>query len=102
MSVNREITRRINEITGYDLTDSFCGFKAYRVDAVKKLELTEPNYGMPLQLWMQAWKHGLTVKEIPIGLIYFDHSRQFPGDLKRREARLRYYHDVIERELADG
>ena len=101
-AVNREITRRINEITSYNITDAFCGFKAYKVASLKKLKLTEQNYGMPLQLWIQAWKNGLTVKEFPIGLIYFDHSRRFPGNLNRADARLMYYRELIERELADG
>jgi len=102
MAVNQKITRRINEITGFDITDSFCGFKAYSVDSLKKLKLTEINYGMPLQLWIQAWKHGLKIKEFPIGLIYFDRTRQFPGDLKNSEKRLKYYNDIIDRELANG
>lgn len=102
LSVNREITKRINEITGYNLTDSFCGFKAYKVEALKKLKLTESNYGMPIQLWIQAWKNGLTVKEIPVGLIYFDRTRQFPGDLRKAEARLKYYNEIIDMELKNG
>ena len=102
MSVNEEIAKTINEITGYGLTDSFCGFKAYKVDALKKLNLTETSYGMPLQLWIQAWKNGLTVKEIPIALIYFDRTREFPGSLRKKEARLNYYRDVIDRELRNG
>ena len=102
MAVNRQITRRINEITGYELTDSFCGFKAYLVDSLKKLKLTESNYGMPVQLWIQAWKNKLTVKEIPVGLIYFDHSRHFPGELRNGNSRLKYYNEIIERELANG
>lgn len=102
MVINREITTMINEITGYNLTDSFCGFKAYNVESLKKLKLTETNYGMPLQLWIQAWRNGLTVKEIPIGLIYFDRGRHFRGDLNNNEVRLKYYKEIIERELANG
>ena len=39
---------------GIELTDAFCGFKAYRVESLKKLELTETGYAMPLELWVQA------------------------------------------------
>jgi len=39
-AINRKITGLINEITGYELTDSFCGFKVYRMEGLKKLELT--------------------------------------------------------------
>ena len=39
---------------GLHLTDAFCGFKAYRVPALAKLDITEPGYAMPLELWVQA------------------------------------------------
>jgi len=98
--INRKITRIINDITGLGITDAFCGFKAYRVEALKELDLTEPDYGMPLQLWIQAAAHNLRVKEIPVGLVYFDHSRAFPGKLRNPTQRLRYYLSIIEKETA--
>ena len=98
--INRIITAHINEITGYSITDAFCGFKAYRVGGLRKLELTEYDYGMPLQLWIQAAKNGLTVKEIPVGLVYFERRRGFTGRLSNPGERLAYYNRVIEEELA--
>jgi len=95
--VNRRITEKINRITGYQLTDSFCGFKMYRVEALKKLQLSEPGYGMPLQLWIQAWKSNLSVKEVPVELIYFDH-RVKPDNTSRIFRRYRYYLQIIEKE----
>jgi len=100
--INQRVTAMINEITGYGITDAFCGFKAYRVDAVKRLELTEPGYGMPMQFWIQAWLKRLTVTELPVGLVYFDRSRTFPGPIEDAEKRTRYYVDIIERELKHG
>ena len=97
--INEIIMRRINEITGFSITDAFCGFKAYKVSALKKLRLTEAGYGMPLQLWIQAWKNGLTVKEIPIEKIYLDPGRNFKGRLADAETRLKYYDEVIDGEL---
>ena len=101
LSINRTITQRINEITGYGITDAFCGYKAYRTEALARLHLSDPGYAMPLQLWIQAWKHGLTVKELPVDLIYRDLSRAFVGSIADAERRLRYYNDVIGRELAN-
>jgi len=98
--INRKITRIINEKTGLSLTDAFCGFKAYRVEALKKLDLAEPDYGMPLQLWIQAAVHRLRIKEIPVGLVYFDRSRNFAGKLRNPTQRLRYYLSIIENEIA--
>jgi len=96
--INLEVTKAINRVTGYELTDAFCGFKAYKVASVRKLCLTETGYGMPLQLWLQAAKKDLTVREIPVGLIYGDASRGFGSGLDDPEARLEYYIDVMERE----
>lgn len=98
--INQKITDLINELTGLGITDAFCGFKAYRVEALRKLALTEPDYGMPLQLWIQAAAHGLRVVEIPVGLVYFDHSRDFAGELRNPTQRLRYYLSIIEKESA--
>lgn len=98
--INRKITRLVNEITGLHITDAFCGFKAYRVEALRKLDITEPSYGMPLQLWVQAGAHRLRVKEVPVELVYVDRSRTFPGKLEDPSQRLRYYLSVIEREAA--
>jgi len=97
-AINARITKLINEITGYRLTDAFCGFKCYRVKPMCELQLTETGYGMPLQLWLQAAKHGLTVREIPVRIVYRDRSRTFGGHLDDAEVRLRYYLEVIERE----
>jgi len=100
-TINREITRMINNITGFKLTDAFCGFKAYKLEKMKYVHLTEYDYGMPLQLWIQAWKNGLQIKEIPVKLIYKDLTKRFKGTLADAQKRLQYYKNIIERELAD-
>ncbi|MBI3585057.1 MAG: glycosyltransferase family 2 protein [Nitrospinae bacterium] len=96
--INDEITKIINRITGYNLTDSFCGFKAYKVDSLRKLKLTEWGYGMPLQLWIQAWNRGFTIKEYPIGRIYKNLDRSFGKEMDVPEKRLAYYKRIIEEE----
>lgn len=96
--INTEVTRTINEITGYRLTDAFCGFKAYKLRPLCGLHLTETGYAMPLQLWIHAAKHGLSVLEIPVKMIYGDASRGFGNGLDNSAERLKYYMEVIERE----
>jgi len=98
--LGREIVSRVNEVTGFGLTDAFCGFKAYYVDSLRKLHLDEAGYGMPIQLWMQAWKAGLRVVEKPVALKYLDSQRTFGGTLDHADVRRRYYQSIIERELA--
>jgi Glycosyltransferases involved in cell wall biogenesis len=98
--INRKITAILNRITGFHLTDSFCGFKAYKVEKIKLLHLTEYGYGMPLQLWMQAWKAGLLIREIPVKLIYKDPTKRFHGILENPDTRMQYYKTIIRKELA--
>jgi len=98
-TINRKITGLINEITGYGLTDSFCGFKVYRMEGLNKLELTEKGYGLPLQLWIQAYKNHLTVKELPVSMIYKDKDRTFGNYLDNPETRLKYYQKIIDSEV---
>lgn len=99
IEINKFITHLIHNWTKYKITDSFCGFKGYRTEALKKLNLTEQGYGMPLQLWIQASNVGLRVKEIPVPSIYKSKGRNFKGNFKSKKARLEYYLEVIEKEV---
>lgn len=97
--INTQITRELNQRLGLQLTDGFCGFKAYRVAALAKLCITEPGYGMPLELWVQAAHHKLRVVELPVPLIYLDEARSFGGSLDDGRRRMEYYHQVLDRAL---
>jgi dolichol-phosphate mannosyltransferase len=94
--INTQITRELNECLGLSLTDAFCGFKAYRVPELAKLTITEPGYGMPLELWVQAVHHGLRIVELPVPLVYLDEARSFGGSLDDGGQRLDYYHRVLD------
>jgi glycosyltransferase involved in cell wall biosynthesis len=93
--INATITKEINARYGTNLTDSFCGFKAYRRQALEKLRITENGWGMPLQLWVQAARQGLRVKEIGVPRLYLDPNRAFGGMLNDPEQRLAYYRGVL-------
>ncbi len=115
--INREITSRVNTMTGYGITDAFCGFKAYRTGAIARMSLTENGYGMPLQVWIQARALDLVVEEVPVSLIYGprhpvdwgqgfakhngigDADRlNFRGEFTDAAHRLRAYHRILEHE----
>jgi glycosyltransferase involved in cell wall biosynthesis len=100
-AINGMITELINEKLGLQLTDSFCGFKAYRVKPLKKMKLSERGYAFPMQFWVQAVANGLRIREIPIRLIYNDPNRSFGGPLDNADHRRSHYLDVFERELAE-
>jgi len=100
--VNRRVTAMINRVTGWALTDAFCGFKAYRASALRRMHLVEPGYAMPLELWAEAFRHGLRVVELPVERIYFDGDRSFGLDLDDPDHRLGYYVRVWENALERG
>jgi glycosyltransferase involved in cell wall biosynthesis len=95
--INVQVTEELNCRLGLKPTDAFCGFKAYRVEALKKLKVTEAGYAMPLELWVQAAFQGLRIIELPVPLIYLDEKRSFGGALDDAGTRLAYYHAVIDR-----
>jgi dolichol-phosphate mannosyltransferase len=93
--INREITAELNARFGLRLTDAFCGFKAYRREALDRLHITETGWGMPLQLWVQAARAGLHIKEVAVPRLYLDPNRAFGGVLDDASERLAYYRRVI-------
>lgn len=101
-SVNERVTGIINGATGWDLTDAFCGFKAYTAQALRRVRIDEPGYAMPLEFWARAWRAGLSVCEMPVERIYFDHDRSFGEHLDDPELRIKYYLSVWERALLEG
>jgi dolichol-phosphate mannosyltransferase len=100
-AINQKMTDMLNEILGLGITDAFCGFKAYRVSALAKLNITIPGYAMPIQFWVQAARCGLRIKETPVRLIYNDPNRYFGGSLDDPDARLLYYYDVLVHALSE-
>jgi len=99
--INQIITSELNDTLGLHITDAFCGFKAYRREALEKLHITETGWGMPLQLWVQAAFHCLRIKEVGVPRLYLDPNRSFGGGLDDAEERLAYYRRVIDDALAE-
>lgn len=93
--INFEITKQLNEKLNLKLTDTFCGFKAYRVSALKKLSITDTGYAMPLQFWVQAACAKLNIVEFPVPRIYLEEERSFGGSLDDARVRMAHYQQVI-------
>jgi len=98
--INDKITNLLNRRLNLELTDAFCGFKTYRVSALKRLNITVPGYAMPIQLWAQAAREQLRIRELAVPLIYHDLTRCFGGALDNPETRFNYYYRVLMDELA--
>jgi glycosyltransferase involved in cell wall biosynthesis len=93
--INRLITQELNESFGLHITDAFCGFKAYRRHALTALRITETGWAMPLQLWVQAARLGLRIKEVGVPRVYLDPNRAFGDMLDDPDERLSYYRRVL-------
>jgi dolichol-phosphate mannosyltransferase len=109
MRLTEEVNARLGQVPsasgtrpvlGAGLTDAFCGFKAYRVAALRALTLDVDGYDFPMQFWVQAAAHGLRVDEIPVPRIYVDPNRSFGTDLDDADRRLGFYRATFEREIA--
>lgn len=98
--INEILTADVNRCLGLQLTDAFCGFKAYRVPILPKFHLTETGYAMPLEFWVQAVDLGLKIVELPVPLIYLDERRSFGGAMDNADTRLAVYREVLQRSLA--
>lgn len=97
--INMTINSILHQILQLDLTDSFCGFKAHRVSALARLNLTEPGYAFPCQFWVQCVRTDLKIEELSVRRIYRDRSRKFGGTLDDPAARLQHYLEVLLDEL---
>jgi dolichol-phosphate mannosyltransferase len=98
--INERVTAELNRRLGLHLTDAFCGFKAYRVPALAKIEVTELGYAMPLEFWVQSVALGLKIVERPVRRIYLEEHRSFGGSLDNAAIRLQVYRDVLDRCMA--
>lgn len=93
--INHTINDLLNQTLDLQLTDSFCGFKAHRLQVMTQLHLDEPGYAFPLQFWVAAVRAQLRIREIPVTRIYRDKSREFGGTLDNPAERLQHYLTVF-------
>lgn len=90
--VNQIVTALLRGVTGYNITDAFCGFRALRLAPIPELELTQDGYGFPVEFWIKAAHKGLRVEEVAVPLIYHDFDKGV-GRYPPRE-RLAHYLEV--------
>ncbi len=96
--VNKVITQILRELTSYDITDSFCGYRCYKSYVFDEFFPDDKGYGFPLELWYHFKKFNYSYVEIPVEL-YYPVKKDFPGDLKNTLKRLKYYLSIIERKF---
>jgi len=69
----KTITSISNTVSDLKLTDSQSGFRAYNKKVVQSLNLSERGMGGSTEILIKASKMGLSIKEVPIRILY-------PGD----------------------
>lgn len=72
---NKFLTVIINLLFGYFLNDTQCGFRAFRSGVYKKIAWESSSYAVETEMIINAAKHRLTYKEVPIDTIYLDYYK---------------------------
>lgn len=69
--VGQRVLDKITEAnTGYAVTDSQSGFRAFNRTAIETLAVTDEGFGVESQMLASANERGLTVGEVPISVNY--------------------------------
>ncbi|MBI2650109.1 glycosyltransferase family 2 protein [Candidatus Woesearchaeota archaeon] len=69
---NLFISNVANILYGISLNDTQCGFRAFSIDAYKKIRWTASDYSMESEMISRAGKQRLKYVQIPIQTIYSD------------------------------
>ncbi|MFW9928241.1 MAG: glycosyltransferase family 2 protein [Candidatus Thorarchaeota archaeon] len=89
--VNMCVGRLINHFYDLNLSDTFSGFKGYRVCRVESLfKMRDVGYSSPIEFWINAAYHGLFITEVPTPLRYIK-GRESRGNEKPWEVRFKDY-----------
>ena len=91
VEINRRITYLINKYYKLNLTDSFCGFKRYKLSAFKNHTFSVKGYASPLELWSYVYHNHLSLTELAVDRIYITDDRSFGDDLDKKRKRYHYY-----------
>lgn len=92
---HRVITDIINEIFKSSITDTFCGYKAHRVEKLRTLDLDIVGYGIAIQIIVKILYKKLEYVELPVPMVYHNPVREriLPAE------KTKYYLNVLKTEL---
>ncbi|MBW1672243.1 MAG: glycosyltransferase family 2 protein [Deltaproteobacteria bacterium] len=76
----------ISKLTGYNMTDAMCGFRAFKVSALKRVihifdQMLEPQY-LASEMFIRFAKEGLTIGEIPIHMQDRTKGHSYKGTIR--------------------
>ncbi|MCF7871064.1 MAG: glycosyltransferase family 2 protein [Candidatus Omnitrophica bacterium] len=93
--INRYISKLIKSEFGWNFTDPFCGFRAYRTDFLQQIKFSDTGYGLALEILLEIIDKEVKFSEFPVEAIYFKDKRKFLDGLDDSRKRLTYYLGVI-------
>ncbi len=69
---NKVINIALSKLSGSDIKDSQCGYRAFTADAYQKIRWNSQDYYMETEMILNAGRHKLRYSQIPIETIYSD------------------------------
>jgi glycosyltransferase involved in cell wall biosynthesis len=75
MAMLRAATKVSNSLSGIKLTDSHCGFRAFRASAAPALRITQDRMAHASELLRKIKTSGLRLVEVPVTIKYTEHSK---------------------------
>ena len=97
--INTRITAGLNRRFQWNLSDSFCGFKRYRMKNINPDLFSEKGYAFPMEFWTYSKSRNLSIAEISVSRIYTTDDRSFGEDLDKIKKRYKYYMTVLQHSL---
>lgn len=64
------VTRAVNKLSGYSMSDAMCGFRAFRISSLRRVlplldQMLEPQY-LSIEMYMRFGRAGLKIAEVPV------------------------------------
>lgn len=72
---NKSLTIIINIVFRYFLNDTQCGFRAFRNENFRKIRWKSSDYSAETEMIINAAKHKIPYREIPIDTVYLDYNK---------------------------
>jgi len=95
---NRLGSRALSWFVGVPIQDTQCGFRVFRVDAIRTLELTASGYEIETEMLIKVRRRGGRVAAVPITAVYSDQrSKLRPIPDTTRTCFLAVYYRFLER-----
>lgn len=56
----------MRSLTGFEISDSQSGFRYYRADLLRAVQLQKDGYDLEMELLMKCWRAGFTIGSLPV------------------------------------